>query len=237
MVIAAGPGGEPGAGVRAAVRLLLRDRPAGDDDARGRAIEKGYPGRRRSSSRATSWSPSTACAATPSALSRQIQTHRCPGEPDGRLQGRHARRRCWSSATAARLTLKLTPVYDASRGRTAHAARLRLRARRAARDAAGRRGASTSPPTASGSSPRRRSSCRLRLIDPEQRKEITGVVGSYEATRQTILNDLADVVGHPRDHLALAGDREPVPVPAARRRPHLLGDRREGARASRCRSA
>ena len=35
---------------------------------------------------------------------------------------------------------------------------------------------------------------------------------------------------HPRDHLALARDREPVPVPAAGRRAHLLGDRGEGAR-------
>jgi regulator of sigma E protease len=34
-----------------------------------------------------------------------------------------------------------------------------------------------------------------RLIDPEQRKEISGVVGSYEATRQTILNQFADVIG------------------------------------------
>jgi regulator of sigma E protease len=34
-----------------------------------------------------------------------------------------------------------------------------------------------------------------RLINPEQRKEISGVVGSYEVTRQTILNDLAEVVG------------------------------------------
>ena len=34
-----------------------------------------------------------------------------------------------------------------------------------------------------------------RLIDPEQRKEISGVVGSYEVTRQTILNDVAQVVG------------------------------------------
>jgi regulator of sigma E protease len=34
-----------------------------------------------------------------------------------------------------------------------------------------------------------------RLIDPEQRKEISGVVGSYEVTRQTILDDAADVVG------------------------------------------
>ncbi len=34
-----------------------------------------------------------------------------------------------------------------------------------------------------------------RLFDPEKRKEITGVVGSYEVTRQTILNNVADVIG------------------------------------------
>jgi regulator of sigma E protease len=34
-----------------------------------------------------------------------------------------------------------------------------------------------------------------RLINPEQRKEISGVVGSYEVTRQTILSNVADVVG------------------------------------------
>jgi regulator of sigma E protease len=34
-----------------------------------------------------------------------------------------------------------------------------------------------------------------RIIDPEQRKEIRGIVGSYETTRQVILDDIADVVG------------------------------------------
>jgi regulator of sigma E protease len=34
-----------------------------------------------------------------------------------------------------------------------------------------------------------------RIIDSEQRKEIRGVVGSYETTRQTILDDTADVIG------------------------------------------
>ena len=58
-----------------------------------------------------------------------------------------------------------------------------------------RRRPSTSPQTGSGSSRRRRIELPARLIDPEQRKEITGVVGSYEVTRQTILDDLADVVG------------------------------------------
>jgi regulator of sigma E protease len=34
-----------------------------------------------------------------------------------------------------------------------------------------------------------------RLINPEQRKEISGAVGAYEATRQTILNQFSDVIG------------------------------------------
>jgi regulator of sigma E protease len=34
-----------------------------------------------------------------------------------------------------------------------------------------------------------------RLIDPQKRKEISGVVGSYEVTRQTILNQVEDVIG------------------------------------------
>ena len=34
-----------------------------------------------------------------------------------------------------------------------------------------------------------------RLIDSEERKEIRGIVGSYETTRQVILDDLADVIG------------------------------------------
>jgi regulator of sigma E protease len=34
-----------------------------------------------------------------------------------------------------------------------------------------------------------------RLFDAEKRKEITGIVGTYEITRRTILDDAADVVG------------------------------------------
>ncbi|MEA2419916.1 MAG: regulator of sigma protease [Thermoleophilaceae bacterium] len=34
-----------------------------------------------------------------------------------------------------------------------------------------------------------------RLINPEERKQIRGVVGSYETTRQTILHQPADVIG------------------------------------------
>ena len=34
-----------------------------------------------------------------------------------------------------------------------------------------------------------------RLVNEEQRKEIRGIVGSYETTRQVILDDVADVIG------------------------------------------
>jgi regulator of sigma E protease len=34
-----------------------------------------------------------------------------------------------------------------------------------------------------------------QIFDSQKRKEISGIVGSYEVTRQTILNDVADVVG------------------------------------------
>ena len=33
-----------------------------------------------------------------------------------------------------------------------------------------------------------------KIIDPEQRKQINGIVGSYETTRQTILADIGDVI-------------------------------------------
>ena len=34
-----------------------------------------------------------------------------------------------------------------------------------------------------------------KILDPKQRKEINGIVGSYETTRQTIIADAGDVVG------------------------------------------
>ena len=42
---------------------------------------------------------------------------------------------------------------------------------------------------------RETASLPARIFDAERRKEITGIVGGYEVTRQTILNDIAEVVG------------------------------------------
>ena len=89
-------------------------------------------------------------------------------------------------------TFELTPIYDPRRpsgpGSGSRTRPGRARTSRSARP-------STSPRTASGSSRKSTLELPARLIDPEQRKEISGVVGSYEVTRQTILNQVEDVIG------------------------------------------
>jgi regulator of sigma E protease len=131
----------------------------------------------------------------PERLSEQIQRHHCPGVPkDG----------CKAATPATLLVerdgrqvrLRLTPVYDSDLegveprtrlgfGFAADGPHVTYPAGEALDIAADRFWFIT------------RATLELpaRLIDPEQRKEISGVVGSYEVTRQTILNDLEQVVG------------------------------------------
>ena len=69
-----------------------------------------------------------------------------------------------------------------------------------------------------------------QIFAPEKRKELGGVVGGYEATRQAIeLTTSRALVILALIWLSLGVD-QPVPVPAARRRAHLLGAGREGPR-------
>ncbi len=126
----------------------------------------------------------------PADLSKQIATHKCPGE---------ARRGC-EAAEPATVTVKrngqertfeLTPVYDPVAERT----------RLGFSYAAGPRETLPFGESVTWTADRfwfvTTATLELpaRLIDSEQRKEISGVVGSYETTRQTILNDVAEVVG------------------------------------------
>jgi regulator of sigma E protease len=129
----------------------------------------------------------------PARLSEQIQTHKCPGKQvDG----------C-KAATPATLTIKrdgslktvkVTPVYDTSVdpprarlgfGFAADGPHITYPAGEAFTVAADEFWYIT----------KQTLSLPARLINPEKRKEISGVVGSYEATRQTILNDVGDAVG------------------------------------------
>jgi regulator of sigma E protease len=130
----------------------------------------------------------------PAKLSKQIQSHKCPGKPvDG----------CKAATPATLLvrrdgrllTVRLTPVYDddvEGPGRTRvgfgyaqDGPRQTLPFGEAFDVSADRFWFITKATL----------ELPARIIDPEQRKEISGIVGSYEVTRQTILSDLEEVIG------------------------------------------
>ncbi len=123
-------------------------------------------------------------------LSERIASHRCAGEQTDGCKATRA-----ATVTVRRngelRTFELTPVYDEAAKRTrvgfgyAPGPRETLPAGEAFTTTADRFWFIT------------RATLELpaRLINPEQRKEISGVAGSYEVTRQTILSDLEQVVG------------------------------------------
>src|SRR5688572_19031032 len=129
---------------------------------------------------------------SPAELSDAINAHACPGgeERDGCRAGEPVQ--LVIERDGARRTLELRPIYDPE------IERMRL----------GFSYADDGPrePFALGTAftetgermwllTRETAKLPARLLDAEQRKEISGVVGSYEVTRQTILDDLADVLG------------------------------------------
>jgi regulator of sigma E protease len=163
------------------------------------AIEKGYPA-------AGVLQPGDRLVAvdgrggSPGQLSERIASHECAQQPptDG----------CKAAAPAQvtvrrggrERTFELTPVYDANavtgdeddpRGRT----RLGFAFAPGPRDPLPFGEAADSTVDTFWFFTRATLELPVRLIDPEQRKEISGVVGSYETTRQTILNDVAQVIG------------------------------------------
>jgi regulator of sigma E protease len=189
VVIAAGPAVNL---VIAAVLFLLFFWQIGPQEISDRvgSIERGFPA-------ATALEPGDRLIAvdgergSPQKLSRAIADHRCSRRPP--VGGCEA-------ATPAMLSVKrdgdqlhlwVTPVYDAEVGRT----RLGFAyAEGSDRD-----------PLPFGESvelaadrfwfvARETVKLPLYVLDPERREEITGVVGSYEITRQSILDDVANAV-------------------------------------------
>ena len=128
---------------------------------------------------------------TPRQLSERIASHECAQKPP--------RKGCRAAEPVTltvvrdgeRRTLRLTPIYDPA----AVPPRVRL-------------GFAYAPALATRSPWARASTTTAafwfitketlklpaRLLDSQDRKEISGVVGSYEATRQTIVSDIADAV-------------------------------------------
>jgi regulator of sigma E protease len=128
---------------------------------------------------------------TPIQLSRRIASHKCPDDPPTARCRAAAPVEVTVMRNGRERTFEITPIYDPVAERT----RLGFAYAPGPRE--------TLPfGTALDTTADRfwyitKATLELpaRLIDPEQRKEISGVVGSYEVTRQTILSDLEEVIG------------------------------------------
>jgi regulator of sigma E protease len=127
---------------------------------------------------------------TPIELSRRIAQHECPGTP---------REGCRASDPATvtvvrdgrERTFELTPIYDPVAERT----RLGFAYAPGPRETLPLGDALDTTADRFWFITEATLELPARLIDPEQRREISGVVGSYEVTRQTILTDLEEVIG------------------------------------------
>ncbi len=126
----------------------------------------------------------------PTRLSRQITTHECAGGSK--------RNRCEASEPARLIVerdgepmpLTLTPIYDTQEDRP----RLGFGYAEGPREALPIGDAVDVSLEQFWFITKATLSLPARLFNAEQRSEISGIVGSYEVTRQTILNDIAEVV-------------------------------------------
>jgi regulator of sigma E protease len=153
------------------------------------AIERGYPA-------ASVLEPGDRLVAvdgrggTPPEMSQRIASHKCAADPPTE--------RCRAATPVEitvvrdgqRRTFELTPIYDPAAERT----RLGFAYAPGPRETYPVR--ESLDLTADNFWRITRATLELpaRLIDPEDRKEISGVVGSYETTRQTILTDVEQVI-------------------------------------------
>ena len=178
------------------------------------------------SSPATGSCPSTAHAAAPTGSRARSATHKCAGKPHRRLQGRdagHARRRC----------------------ATANAVELHAPARATTPRSSARASASRSETIRRDVGVGRASVLSVEQMGSFTGRTVTTIAQIFDAREaQADLRRGRHLRGHApggrvrphagavpaRGDLAVARRDQPVPVPAARRRPHLLGAGREGAR-------
>ena len=126
----------------------------------------------------------------PGVLSKQVASHKCPGQATAGCEAADPAKVVVERGGRER-TFEITPIYDPQAQRT----------RLGFSYAQGPRETLPFGESVDWTADRfwyiTKATLELpaRLINSEQRKEISGVVGSYEVTRQTILNDVAQVVG------------------------------------------
>ena len=127
----------------------------------------------------------------PIELSRRIAAHRCPERPPQKGCEAAEPVRVTVVRDGRERTFSITPIYDPVAERT----RLGFAYAPGPREDLGLGQALDLTADRYWFITKSTIELPARLIDPEQRKEISGVVGSYEVTRQTILTDVAETVG------------------------------------------
>ena len=126
----------------------------------------------------------------PRELIEAVAAHRCPRRPptDGCRAAEPAR--ILLLRDGRRVEVEVTPVYDRRQGRT----RVGLAYPPGPRDPVPLGRALEVSATQFWLITRETVKLPARLLDAERRKELTGVVGSYEVTRQRIEDDIGDAV-------------------------------------------
>jgi regulator of sigma E protease len=138
-------------------------------------------------------------AGTPVELSDRINSHGCPGSKDSWEAGCRAAEPAQITVVrdGERRTFQLTPKYDPEVGDPDNPGRMRVGFAYAPgpRENLGFGEAGDLTSDRFWFITKATLELPARLINPEERKQITGVVGSYETTRQTILDNFEDVIG------------------------------------------
>jgi len=155
------------------------------------SIEKGYPA-------AVALQPGDRLISVdgvrgdPIALSEQIGTHKCAQSPpfDGCKAAEPAT--LVVERNGKRVVEELTPVYDATTG--VERTRLGFSYAAGPRETLPANEAATTSLDRFWFITRETLSLPARIFDTQKREEISGIVGSYEYTRQTILNNLANTI-------------------------------------------
>jgi regulator of sigma E protease len=127
----------------------------------------------------------------PVRLSKQVASHTCAQKPPVKGCRAAAPAQITVVRNGRELTFSVTPVYDPAAKRT----RLGFAYAAGPREDLSLNEAFTLTADRFWFITKSTLELPARLINPEQRKEISGVVGSYEVTRQTILTDVENVVG------------------------------------------
>ncbi len=125
-------------------------------------------------------------------LSRQIGTHKCAQSPpvDGCKAAEPAT--LVVERDGKRVVEELTPVYDATSG--VERTRLGFSYAAGPRETLPANEAATTSLDRFWFITKETLSLPARIFDTQQREQISGIVGSYEVTRQTIVNNLANTV-------------------------------------------